>query len=215
MKKNWLYLLLMIMTVLLLISCGAEQQEEQIEEDADQQELEETGETERDEEEQVLDEATGHDEGDVVENEGGTFTLISKQDDIESQETGPMIVDITQINASSGQLQGDLADFLETTEIEYIQVDMEVENTSDDTIFFYPGQATITTNTGEQLESDMWLSDHIDGEFIGAVRKSGSQFFILENSTADEIETVRIIINAPHNEEWEDTGDKIDFTVEF
>ncbi|GAE30000.1 hypothetical protein [Halalkalibacter hemicellulosilyticus] len=212
MKKKWLYLFLTILTVLLLISCGTEQQEEQIEEDADQQELEETGENEK---EQALDDVSDHEEGDVVENEGGTFTLISKQDEIESQETGPMIVDITQVNASSGQLQGDLADFMETTEIEYIQIDMEVENTSDDTIFFYPGQATITTNTGEQLESDMWLSDHIDGEFIGAVRKSGSQFFILENSTADEIETVRIIINAPHNEEWEDVGDKIDFTVEF
>ncbi len=80
---------------------------------------------------------------------------------------------------------------------------------------FFVGQATITTNTGEQIESDMLFSEHIDGEFIGAVKKSGTQFFILENSDPNEIEWVRVLISGPSDEDWEDVGEDLDFTVEF
>ncbi|KMK77026.1 hypothetical protein [Alkalihalobacillus pseudalcaliphilus] len=153
--------------------------------------------------------------GETVENEGGTFTLIARQDEVETIETGPMVLTIPQVNASSAELKGDLKAFLEADSIEYIQIDMEVENTSGDTISFYPAQATITTNTGEQLESDLWLSDHIDGDFIGQVSKEGSQFFILEKSKAEEIEWVRILINSPHDDDWNDVGEDVDITVEF
>ena len=99
-----------------------------------------------------------------------------------------MILSISQVNTTYGELAGDLAAFMDTDAIHYIQIDMEVQNTSEETIAFYASQATITTNTGEQLESDMWLSDHLDGTYIGEVRKSGSQFLILENSNDEEIE---------------------------
>ena len=141
--------------------------------------------------------------------------MIKRFDQVEEKETGPIILNIPQINTISSQLKGDMAEFLETDAIEYIQIDMEVENTSDETISFYAGQPTITTNTGEQLDADMWLSDHIDGDYIGAVKKSGSLFFILNNSNAEDIEWVRIIIEAPHDENWDSVGEKIDFQVDF
>ncbi|OIJ12644.1 hypothetical protein BKP37_12635 [Anaerobacillus alkalilacustris] len=210
MKKRLLFLLAALLLV--VSACGTT--EEPTETEVENEE----GVNQEEEQEEVLpeevnDDGFEHSVGDVIENEGGKFTLISRASDIETQETGPIIFNISQVNTSTGDLKGDLASFLEKDFINYIQIDMEVENTSEENITFFPAQATITTNTGEQLESDMWLSEHIDGEFIGAVKKSGSQFFILEKSVAEDIEWVRIIIGAPMNADWENVGEKIDFTV--
>ncbi|WP_078592978.1 hypothetical protein [Evansella clarkii] len=153
--------------------------------------------------------------GDTIENEGGVFTLHNRQDDIDTIETGPIIMDIQQVAAVSGELTGEMADFLETDELDYIQVDIQVENTADEDITFYAGQARMSTSTGEQLESDMWLSDHIDGEMMAGTSQSGSFFFVLENSNAEEVESVRLVWSAPHDEDWEDAGDEVDIEVEF
>ncbi|WMM31804.1 hypothetical protein Q7C08_15815, partial [Shouchella clausii] len=88
-------------------------------------------------------------------------------------------------------------------------------NSSDDTINFYIGQATITTNTGEQLEPDLLTSDHIGGEFIGAVNKSGSVRYMLESSDPNEIEWVRVLVDAPHDANFESVGDDIDVQIDF
>ncbi|NBG89591.1 hypothetical protein [Isachenkonia alkalipeptolytica] len=153
--------------------------------------------------------------GETVSNESGDFTLINRASDIPTQEDGPIVLNIPQVNTAYAELKGEMVDYLERDSMHYIQIDMEVENTSSETIEFYASQATITTNTGEQLESDFWLSDHIEGTYIGEVRKSGSQFFILENSEAEDIEWVRIIISGPTDEDWETLGEGMDFKVEF
>ncbi|WP_054712876.1 hypothetical protein [Bacillus sp. JCM 19041] len=60
----------------------------------------------------------------------------------------------------------------------------------------------------------MWFSDHIDGEFLGAVNKSGSIFYLLENSDPKDVETIRIMISAPSTmEDWEDVGEEVDFEL--
>jgi uncharacterized lipoprotein len=211
----------MALLIALMAACGeatsTEEEETPADDVAPTEEAVEEDDTE--EAEDVIEEVADNDwetqVGETTENEGGSHTLIARNDQVDTQETGPMILNVTQVNAISSQLKGEVADLMETDAIEYIQIDMEVENTSEDTITFYPSQATITTNTGEQLEADMWLSDHIDGDFIGAVKKSGSQFFILENSNAEDIEWVRILINAPHDADWNDVGEELDFQVEL
>ncbi len=153
--------------------------------------------------------------GETVSNESGDFTLINRASDIPTQEDGPIVLNISQVNTAYAELKGELVDYFERESMHYIQIDMEVENTSSETIEFYASQATITTNTGEQLEADFWMSDYIEGTYIGEVKKSGSQFFILENSEAEDIEWIRIIISSPSDEDWEDLGEGIDFRVEF
>lgn len=153
--------------------------------------------------------------GDTIENEGGTFTLHARQDDIETVETGPVVMEIEQVNAASGELAPDLVEMMETENLEYVQIDLQVENTGDEDITFYASQATIATSTGEQLEPDMWLSDHIDGEMMSGTSHSGSFFFVLENSNAEDVESVRITWSAPSNEDWEDIGEEVDIEVEL
>ena len=153
--------------------------------------------------------------GDTVTTEAGEMTLKAQNDDIEAIETGPFIVDIEQVNAVSGELNPQSAEMFGSEQLEYIQIDMQVENTSEEDLIFYAGQAQIVTNTGEQLESDMWLSDHIDGEFMGGVIQEGTLIYPLEQSQANEIETVRIVISAPQDEDWQEVGEEIDFEVEL
>ena len=215
MKKT--IVVLLVLLLMLLMACGSENGTAPAEENSEEVVEEEVISPEN--EEEVVEEAASDEfetsVGETVTNEGGSFTLLARATDIPTQEDGPIILDISQVNTAYGELAGDLAAFMDTDTIHYIQIDMEVENTSEETITFYASQATITTNTGEQLESDMWLSDHLEGSYIGEVRKAGSQFFILENSTADEIEWVRIIINSPQDENYDRLGEGIDFRVEF
>jgi hypothetical protein len=153
--------------------------------------------------------------GETVENDGGTFTLLGRNDEVKPVKTGPITLSIPQVNRTSGVLKGDMKEMFESEVANYIQVDMEVENATDETVNFYASQATITTNTGEQIDAEMLISDHIAGEYIGKVKKKGSVFFFLENSKAEDIEWVRILIDAPSNADFETIGDDIDIKVEL
>ncbi len=153
--------------------------------------------------------------GDTVTTEAGDMTLIAQNDDIDTIETGPFKVNIEQVNAVSGDLNPQSAQMFDTEQLEYIQIDLQAENTSEEDLTFYAGQAQIVTNTGEQLESDMWMSDHIEGDFMGGVTQEGTLIYLLEQSQAEEIETVRIVISAPQDEDWQEVGEEIDFEVEL
>ncbi|MCR6097741.1 hypothetical protein HXA31_00160 [Salipaludibacillus agaradhaerens] len=153
--------------------------------------------------------------GETVETEAGTFTLHARADDIETIETGPIVMEIEQLNAQSGELSDEMAEILDTEELHMIQLDLTVENTADEDIMFYSGQATISTSTGEQLESDMWLSDYIDGEMMAGTKANGTFFFVLENSDAADVESVRLTWNAPLDEDWENVGEDVDIKVAF
>lgn len=153
--------------------------------------------------------------GDVVTNEAGEAKLVSRTDDVGTFESGPIKLTIDKANGVSMAVSDEYIELFETEQLEYIQLDMNVENTSDENITFYASQAIITTSTGEQLESDMVMSDHIDGEYIGAVKKSGSSFFMLENSKVEDVESIRVIFSAATDENYEDVGEEIDIEIDL
>lgn len=201
----------LLSTLLLLIGCSEDNSSTDVEPN-DQQNEESNAEVPESEVDKN-DEEYETQEGETTENEGGTFTLHTRQDEIDTIKTGPIIMEIEQLNTVSGELSGDLADFLESDHIEYIQMDLVVENTSDEDVTFYSAQAEIATSTGEQLEPDMWMSDHIKGDLMSGTQHSGSLFFILENSKAEDVESIRIKWSAPHNEDWEDVGEAVDIEI--
>ncbi|MGJ9384294.1 hypothetical protein [Salipaludibacillus sp. CF4.18] len=174
-----------------------------------------TEEANAEEEEEVAEGEWETEVGESVETEGGTFTLHARQDEIDTIETGPIVLNIEQLNSQSGELSPDMADIMETDELDMIQIDLNVENTSDEDITFYSGQATIATSTGEQIEADMFLSDHIDGEMMSGINANGTFFFVLENSNAEDVESVRLTWDAPTDADWETIGEDVDIEVEF
>ncbi|WP_117168839.1 hypothetical protein [Paraliobacillus sediminis] len=206
-----------ILLVFLLAACGSEDSETNTT-STDTNETEEQNKEAEEEPEEMSSEENESTEakvGDTITSEAGEMTLVSRTDDVGTFETGSIIMTVEKVNGVSGVLSPEMVEYLEQEELEYIQVDMIVENTSEENITFYASQATMTTNTGEQLEPDMFLSDHIDGEFIGQVNKSGSSFYILENSKAEDVESVRLIYSAPTNDDFETVGEEVDFEVEL
>lgn len=156
-------------------------------------------------------------EGDTVENEAGTFEVIKRVDNVASVKTGPINLDIDEAKVIQGELNSEYQEILErdSAEISYIQVDLTAENTEETPVDFYATEGTITTNTGEQLESDMFFGEPIDGMFLDAVTQTGNSIYILENSTAEEVESATLRIGAPVNEDFEDVGESIEEEINF
>ncbi|WP_078592997.1 hypothetical protein [Evansella clarkii] len=154
-------------------------------------------------------------EGDTIENEAGVFTLHSRADDIDSIETGPIVLEIEQVLAASGTLSEEMAQVMEADEVEYIQVDITVENTAEEDFTFFAGSGTMQTDTGEQLDGDMWLSEHIEELLMAGTTQSASFYYILENSSAEDVEAVRLIWEAPVNVDYEEVGEEPEIEVEF
>lgn len=223
MKRFLLILGVLMLTV--LAACGdssdklgEESEKEAKTENVSNDETEEAEDIDEDEGETMTadeNETEEADVGDKVTSEAGEATLVSRTDDIGTFESGPIKLTIEKANGVSMAVDDDYYDFFETDQLEYIQVDLEVENTSEDNVTFYASQAIMTTSTGEQLEPDMLMSDHIDGEYYGEVNKSGSSFYFLEKSDAEDVESIRLMFSAASDESFEDLGEDIDIEVEL
>lgn len=155
--------------------------------------------------------------GDTVESDAGSFNMVKRTDDIGTVETGPLAATFESAKVIDGELTEEYQDILETDSenLTYIQLDMSVENTQEEPVNFYPSQATITTNSGEQLDPDGFLGEHISGEFLDAVTQEGYNVYVLENSEAEEIEEITVRMSAPTDEDFNEVGDSVEQTITF
>lgn len=214
MLKRLLFLLFASLLTIGLVACG-DSETASSKKDSNDNETEVEEESEEESETMTSEENEEKDAkvGDVIKGEAGDSTLVSRTDDVGTFESGPIVLEIEKANGVSLDVNDDFVDMFDSEEVEYIQVDMKVENTSEDNVTFYASQATMTTNTGEQLEPDMLLSDHIDGEYLGEVNKSGSSFYILENSKAEDVESIKLFFSAPDDEDFESVGEDIEVEI--
>lgn len=98
--------------------------------------------------------------------------------------------------------------FNDKDKVKAVVVDMKAENTSDDDITFNPNSAIIVTDTGEQVESEMFLMGDVGGDFLGKVTKEGQTWWLLNNLEKD-IKEITMIISPPYKtEDWEDEGEE-------
>ena len=158
--------------------------------------------------------------GEVVEENGmKKIPVITDKKLNKKGESGPIKYNIKAIQVSKlTATTDDMASALDVEkdkEVTLVAMDIEVENTSEKTISFYPDQSEITTNTKEQVSSEVFLSDSVGGDYIGKVKKSGTVFFILKNSSADDIDTITYHVDAPCDENFESVGDKVSVELEF
>lgn len=158
--------------------------------------------------------------GEVVEENGmKKVPVITDKKLNKKGESGPIKYNIKAIQVSKlTATTDDMASALDVEkdkEVTLVAMDIEVENTSEKTISFYPDQSEITTNTKEQVSSELFLSDSVGGDYIGKVKKSGTVFFILKNSSADDIDTITYHVDAPCDENFESVGDKVSVELKF
>ncbi|WP_143156949.1 hypothetical protein [Thermosyntropha lipolytica] len=84
-----------------------------------------------------------------------------------------------------------------------VALKFRLENTRENGVFtVYPDQATLITSTGEQLEPDIWESDHIGGKIYEGVIKDGFVIWILQRGNVFNIDWIRVKFNA-YDEEAE------------
>ena len=132
-------------------------------------------------------------------------------------ETGPFKytiegVQVSKLTATTDEM-ADLLEIEKDKEVALVAINASAENTTDGTLSFYIGQARLTTNTKEQVDADGFLSEYIDGEFLGNVKNSGNLIYILKNSKAEDITNLTLHVDAPHDENFESVGDEVKIDI--
>lgn len=87
--------------------------------------------------------------------------------------------------------------FNELDEVRGIVVTMRVENTSDQDVTFYPNQATLVTDSGEQIDAEVMMTGEAGGDFLGKVKKEGQAWWLIKDNTKD-IKKIKMIIDSPY-----------------
>lgn len=150
--------------------------------------------------------------GDSLENEAGKATLVKIHRPNATVESGPMKLTIKTVALTEWEPTLEMAKLVgKEGRFTLASVAVEVENTSQETIAFYPDQATLVAKK-EQSQANLILTEPVGGDFIGQVIKKGKIAFVLD-TPAQEIELVKMVINAPHNQKFEKVGDQL--TLEY
>lgn len=189
--------------------------DESEETDADETVSEDAEESEEEEEESAELEPEETSEGETEETELGSLTTYSQVLDInETLENGPFTITLLNANLAELEVSEEYADFFDQEISTVVGLEVKVENATGDTNSIYPDQGTIVTNTGNQVEADLFFSDDVGGDFLGEVTKSGTVFFFFDGDT-ESIENVRFVIGSGHGEDWENFGEDIEFAIDF
>lgn len=120
-----------------------------------------------------------------------------------SKVTKVVLVEITDVEKEEKMLD---SNFL-------TQVYFEVNNTSDKDFNTYPDQATLVIS-GQQVEADMFGSDHIGGEIMAGVTKQGMVTFQIPNPIkVSEIHDIRLKWSSDYNTDNYEEDSHKDFDV--
>lgn len=154
--------------------------------------------------------------GKIDKSEFGRVEVIKEKKNINDLfESGPIKLTITDIQISKVNPSPNYKSmFNNKDEVTSVVLAVEVENTSDETISFFPDQGTIVTNTKEQKGAQVFLSDEVGGDFIGQVKKKGNIIFIID-SNAEEINNVKFVLGNASNANFESVGEEITVTYDI
>lgn len=165
---------------------------------------------ESEEPEQITAEVSGDELiGKKEESEFGVRTFRKVKSNInEEHSSGPININIVNITLSDFEHSEQYKDYFTGNEKTAVLINMDVENTSEDTLGIYPDQSTIVTDTKEQKDADLFLSNSIGGDYIGQVIKNGSVIYFLE-SPAEDINNIKVVIGGAHTDDFMTTYDDI------
>ncbi|MEA3318758.1 MAG: hypothetical protein U9Q88_01940 [Bacillota bacterium] len=160
--------------------------------------------------------------GETAETEGGSFTYHARNNRLKPIETDSFNINVDKVSVMSGKLAGGFKDYMGQEEIQYIQFDLEVENKTSNSLNFEAYQASIVTNTGEEVAApDSRLTTksedtaELNEKFAGGEKKQGAIFFLLEETKAEDVEWVQINMKAPVDENNEKIGEDIQIKVKL
>lgn len=94
-----------------------------------------------------------------------------------------------------------------------ITIEADAENTIEETINFYLNQAQLVTDTGQQVDSDMLLSDDVGGEFLGAVKKDGNIQWVLKHD--EDIKKITLHISGASDANYASLSEDLKVEIPF
>ena len=129
-------------------------------------------------------------------------------------EVGGVKYDYKEVQICNVKIETDKAaslfDVEKGDEVVTVVFKTEIENTSDKDVSFYIDQAKLITNTKQQVEPNMILSDDVGGDLLGKVKKEGNIIYSLKNIKAEDLKTLELRIDAPVDAStFEALGDNI------
>lgn len=129
--------------------------------------------------------------------------------------TGPFKVKITGVSAGTMTPKTEeMKSFLQDKEnTQVIILFASVENTEDKKANLYLNQSLITTDTQEQLEPDLLLSEG-SGEFLSAVKQDMTMVYY-PKTDVEKTKEIVLHVEAPSDENFETIGDELNITITF
>lgn len=206
-------LLLFGVGAILLTACGDDRgnEEDTTKKEPETEEVEEVDEDVTGLEENLEDTEVGN----VEKSEFGTMTKLVEPFDInQTLENGPFVVNVQKAQMTELEPADDYIELFDNEKITIITLLIDVTNNSDDTNTIYPDQGSIVTNTGKQVEAEIWFSDNVGGDFFGQVTKEGEVWFMFEDDP-EKIDNIRYIISSGHDKDWDSFGEDLEFSIDF
>ncbi|WP_214785881.1 DUF4352 domain-containing protein [Exiguobacterium sp. s183] len=216
--RHWLFTLPLVF----LIGCGetdeatSSETTEQTEQATDEETTSSSEGSESSKGEDTSEGIGGSEEFEVEENELGISQIYMKNRNLGIEEKiGPIIFQIDKVQTLRLQVASDFRFmFDEKKEVTIVSFNVIVENTSDDTVSFHPNQARLVTNTGEQVDADLIISEDVGGEFLGKVKKEGGVLFHVDSMPA-ELTEVRFVVEGPYNEQFNKIAEeRYEYTID-
>ncbi|WP_214711566.1 MULTISPECIES: hypothetical protein [unclassified Exiguobacterium] len=159
--------------------------------------------------------AESTEKAEVQESELGSNQIYMKNKALDIKETiGSVNFAIDKVQTSRLTVNEAYRDSFDGQEkVTVVAMNMIVENTIDETVNFYPDQATLVTNTEEQVTADLWFSDDVGGEFLGKVKKEGNVLFFVK-AMPEELEDVKVVIDGPSDANYQSIGEsRYEYTI--
>ncbi|MEJ6528974.1 DUF4352 domain-containing protein [Exiguobacterium sp. USCH10] len=216
--RHWLFTLPLVF----LIGCGetdeatSSEATEQTEQTTDEETTSSSEGSESSKGEDTSEGIGGSEEFEVEENELGISQIYMKNRNLGIEEKiGPIIFQIDKVQTLRLQVASDFRFmFDEKKEVTIVSFNVIVENTSDDTVSFHPNQARLVTNTGEQVDADLIISEDVGGEFLGKVKKEGGVLFHVDSMPA-ELTEVRFVVEGPYNDQFNKIAEeRYEYTID-
>lgn len=95
----------------------------------------------------------------------------------------------------------------------HVALGLEVANTAEKNIWFYPEQIQVILNSGEELTADVSISSDIGGNFPERRIKKGFILFPINDTAPELITELTLIIGAPLDENFEPLGENQELVI--
>ena len=151
----------------------------------------------------------------VSETEIGKMTTIYQNEDLNMPiESGSVKGTLNSIQYTTLEPNPDnMFAFNDGETVTLITIDATIENTTDSNISFYPDQAKLVTDTGQEVKADSSLSDAVGGDFVGAVKKEGIIQWLLKHD--ENIKKVTLHISGAVDENFNGLSEDLKVEIPF